>query len=89
MKASEKRVELQKYIDTADDATLNYLREAIVQYQLRKEERAPFNPNDSKPMTLQVYHQLVFAGEEDLRNGEFYTNEEANAIMDSWDGEDQ
>jgi len=89
MKPSAKRVELHKYLDTADDATLNFLSEAIVQYQLRKEERTPFNPVDGKPMTLQEYHQLVFAGEEDLRNGEFYTNEEANAIMDSWDGEDQ
>jgi hypothetical protein len=88
MKSSDIRKELHKYIDEADDKSLFLLKEALQHYSAPKlKEKPGFNPVDPSPMTMNEFVQLFIDAEEDLKNGEIYTEKEANSIMDSWEDE--
>jgi hypothetical protein len=90
MKPSDIRKELHKYVDEADEESLFFLKEAFHAYTAHKEKEKPrFNPVDPRPMTMDEFYQLFKDAEEDLKNGEVYTEEEADAIMDSWDDEEK
>ena len=85
MKSSEIRKELHKYVDAADNETLQFINEALALYKARKGEENE-RPTDMSypwaPTDEGLFAQIERA-EENYKNGNYISHEEVVAEMKS------
>ena len=77
MKSQEIRKELHTYIDEADQATLNFVLEAVVEFKKRVKE----NQEPLKPMTKEEYFARIERAEENFKNGKVISGKEMSAFI--------
>ena len=87
MKQSDLRKKLHKYIDDADNETLQYINEAVVAYKARKKKENKANPEPGPrfpSMTEEELYARIEQSEENLKNGKYLSTKEAFALLKSW-----
>jgi len=85
MKPSEIRKKLHKYVDDADNESLQFISEALALYQAKKgkenkklEDSYPWAPTDEE-----LFAQIE-RSEENLKNGNYIAHEEVVAMRKTW-----
>jgi len=86
MKPSEIRKKLHKYLDEADNDSLNFISEAVAVYKAKK-GKGNKKPEDMSypwaPTDEELFAQIE-RSEENLKNGNYYTHEEVVAMRKTW-----
>ncbi len=83
MKTSGIREKLHKYVDTADSKALQFISEAIVEYQSKEQREKKDIASRATPnlMTEQELFARVEQSEENLKNGNVLTEEEMDSFI--------
>ena len=86
MKPSEIRKKLHKYVDEADNDSLNFISEAVAAYKAKKGQMNKEQEDMSYPWapTDEELFAMIEKAEEDLKNSNYLTHEEVVAEMKSW-----
>jgi predicted transcriptional regulator len=77
MNPEEIRKNLHKYIDEADESSLNILREIVSNYV----KKGKGHTKSIKPMTKEEYINMVKKAGAEIKIGEVFTEEEVSAHL--------
>jgi len=85
MKPSEIRKKLRKYVDEADNESLQFMSEALAIYKAQKqgEDKEARESNYPWAPSEEELFAMIEQSEENLKNGNYYTHEEVVAKMKS------
>ena len=91
MKPSEIRKKLHKYVDEADNESLQFMNEALALYKAKKageDQKSAELPYPWAPTDEELFAQIE-QSEENLKNGNYLTHEEVVERMKSLQREKQ
>jgi hypothetical protein len=85
MKPSEIRKKLHKYVDDADNESLQFISEAVALYKAQKQDEDKEARESNYPWapSEEELFAMIEQSEENLKNGNYFTHEEVVAKLDA------